>query len=286
MNSKKLVRRAVFIAAIAVFAAGLPAAAAEAGADNFKAKKTICSICGAKIDIAPDTPFSDYMGVRYYFASPAYKAQFDKNAFKYAADILTCPVCGTQENRKARTFLETKESGKSYFVCCPGHLKEFNREPLKYTEGKNSINSTMQFKKPQDNEYDNTEILKKRVPDTVLALEEVKYDYKIFVNIKNKVRKPTPGSIFVKLYAKIKNASKTELRMLMGRWEMTDTDGNSHITVYNSIEGTLPYILQPGGKIDAVLVYELPFGGVPKTLILKSSMLSCEPFEIPPLKKQ
>lgn len=257
--------------------------------DNFKAASTICAVCGAKIDITAKTPYSDYMGTRYYFASPSYKSQFDANSFKYASDILTCAVCGAQENRKARTFLEQKENKKSYYFCCPPHQKEFSSSPLKYTAGKNAISSTTQFRKPFNNEYDDSEILS-RASDVSIVLQVVTYDFKMSVTVKEKgkekIKKPAAGSIFVELQAKITNATNRELRMIPGKWEMIDTDGNFHSIISNPIANGLPFILQPKGKVDLVFVFEGSFGVVPKMLVLKNSSVSGGSCNIEPRKKE
>lgn len=81
---------------------------------------------------------SDYMGVRYYFATADNKAAFDKDPKKFATapkkESLHCPVMDqpVASYSKADSYVDFE--GVRYFMCCAACLDPMQKEPAKYAK--------------------------------------------------------------------------------------------------------------------------------------------------------
>lgn len=137
-------------------------------------EKTICAVTGSAIKVNESTPSSDYNGVRYYFISNSEKAQFETNQFKYAKDIETCQVCGTQEKktRGKSAFVEASSSGKTYRFCTLIHSKEFEKDPAKYIRGSGSYWTKQTGKKKSTSKTGEKQGDKKGADEDIEILEE------------------------------------------------------------------------------------------------------------------
>jgi YHS domain-containing protein len=89
------------------------------------------------IDVKRATIFSDYAGVRYYFASAQNKSAFDKDAKKATTapdkeGIEKCPVMGEALNlRKMSNYADYE--GVRYYFCCAGCSTPFSKDPKRYS---------------------------------------------------------------------------------------------------------------------------------------------------------
>lgn len=79
---------------------------------------------------------SDYKAVRYYFASAASKAKFDKAPATYAVapakESLTCPVMGEKMAGYDDAWAYQNVNGVRYYLCCGECVTEFAKSPAKY----------------------------------------------------------------------------------------------------------------------------------------------------------
>ncbi|MBS1728378.1 MAG: hypothetical protein JST51_16795 [Armatimonadetes bacterium] len=80
--------------------------------------------------------FSDYKGIRYYFASTDEKATFDKTPAKYGSlpkkEALFCPVSkeAVKSYDKAGGYADYE--GTRYYFCCPMCSGQFVKDPAKF----------------------------------------------------------------------------------------------------------------------------------------------------------
>lgn len=81
--------------------------------------------------------FSDYKGIRFYFANENEKATFDKEPKKYGTmpkkEALFCPVMGEVVKSYAKASGYADYEGVRYYFCCAGCDTKFAAEPGKYT---------------------------------------------------------------------------------------------------------------------------------------------------------
>ncbi|OGF45029.1 MAG: hypothetical protein A2231_00500 [Candidatus Firestonebacteria bacterium RIFOXYA2_FULL_40_8] len=238
--------------------------------DDFKAKKTTCPMTGAKIDITAATSYSDYNGVRYYFASPAHKAKFDSASFKYANEIITCAVCGTQENRKTRSFMEQKINKKPYFLCCPAHKDEFAKNPKRYLEGKDTLKVNIAS--------ENSTGIPAAAPqqENLVGMEFKVDDYSYadtYEDEKGAVKYPGAGAKFVLMDVCLKNKQMQEIKSFFLVWNLVDDKGYSHQEFSKKNGMTLKNPLQPEATIIVSLGFEIGKDRMPVFLEGKRPML-------------
>ncbi len=77
----------------------------------------------------------DFKGVRYYFSSKANMAAFDKVKSTWtpgAKSALSCPVTGEKIEGYASAGGAMDYKGVRYFMCCPGCVGTFAKNPAKY----------------------------------------------------------------------------------------------------------------------------------------------------------
>ena len=93
-----------------------------------------------RIDAKKAKGSSDYMGTRYYFASTANKATFDKSSKKYAAvpkkESLTCAVMGTKIESYSKAVSYVDHEDTRYYMCCVGCTPMMTKDAAKFA-GKN-----------------------------------------------------------------------------------------------------------------------------------------------------
>ncbi|MBL8088271.1 MAG: hypothetical protein JNM85_09430 [Chthonomonas sp.] len=81
----------------------------------------------------------EYQGVRYLFGNAANLAKFKKSPATYTAmpakEVLQCPVANEKLNGYAGAYAYQDVKGVRYFICCPGCVPKFQKEPAKYTAG-------------------------------------------------------------------------------------------------------------------------------------------------------
>lgn len=81
---------------------------------------------------------SDYMGIRYYFATAEGKTTFDKAPKTFTAmpkkEVLGCVVnTADQLEYYAQAGGYVDHKGVRYYVCCPDCLAKLKADPEKYT---------------------------------------------------------------------------------------------------------------------------------------------------------
>jgi len=93
-------------------------------------------VTGLKIDTKKAKFSSDYMAVRYYFASEENKAMFEKNAKKYTAtpkkEHLQCSVEGCEVATYSESSGYADYNGVRYFAGCEGCVGKLQADPAKY----------------------------------------------------------------------------------------------------------------------------------------------------------
>lgn len=79
---------------------------------------------------------SDYMGVRYFFASADNKAKFDKDPKKFATapkkEALYCPVMQETVASYGKADSYVDYDGVRYYMCCAGCYEPMMKDPKKY----------------------------------------------------------------------------------------------------------------------------------------------------------
>ena len=82
--------------------------------------------------------FSDFRGIRFYFATEDEKTQFDKEPKKYGMmpkmEALFCPVMGSVVKSYAKASGYADYEGTRYYFCCAGCDVKFAAEPAKFAE--------------------------------------------------------------------------------------------------------------------------------------------------------
>ncbi len=82
--------------------------------------------------------FSDFRGIRYYFATEDEKTAFDKEPKKYGMipkkEALYCPVMGNPVKSYAKASGYADYEGVRYYFCCAGCDTKFAAEPAKFAE--------------------------------------------------------------------------------------------------------------------------------------------------------
>lgn len=214
-------------------------------AEAARSIKSVCAVTGVKIDVTDKTPYSDYQNTKYYFINIEAKRKFDLAQWKYVKDILTCNVCGNQENRKTKTFLDTKYDNRIYYVCSMQHKTVFDKDPKKYIKGTADL--------PQQFNYEQYEFNKD------ISVQILGYKYVDSVIDKNGEKKFAGKDLkFVVVDVTIKNVTEKELRMLPPTWELYDTKGYVHIN--QSVDRHLVFQskpLQPEESYKTVMTFEL-----------------------------
>lgn len=99
--------------------------------------------------------FSDYRGIRFYFATADEKALFDKEPKKYGMmpkmEAMYCSVMGSPVKSYAKASGYADYEGTRYYFCCAGCDVKFAAEPAKYADlAKDHVQkpATMNVEKP------------------------------------------------------------------------------------------------------------------------------------------
>ena len=115
-----------------------PAKTLEASAKN---EKTVAEfyfdpVTGKKANFKRSRATAVYNGVKYYFASAANKAEFEKNPKKYATvpkkESLHCAVMDQPVASYGKADSYVDHEGVRYYMCCLGCLEPMQKEPGKY----------------------------------------------------------------------------------------------------------------------------------------------------------
>lgn len=87
--------------------------------------------------------YSDYLGVRYYFASTDNKATFDQDMKKFGTmpkkECMVCPVSGEKIESYAKAGGYADFEGVRYYFCCPNCSGGFSKDSASFAE-KNKSN--------------------------------------------------------------------------------------------------------------------------------------------------
>lgn len=93
-----------------------------------------------RLDLKEAKATSDYKGVRYPFASTEDKAAFDKSPATFAQvpkmEALYCPVGKEAVPSMAKASDYADYDGVRYYLCCPGCMDPFQKDPKKYLDAK------------------------------------------------------------------------------------------------------------------------------------------------------
>lgn len=91
---------------------------------------------GLRIQPEKASGFTDYAGIRYYFASDSGKATFASNPKKYTVqpkkEALFCPVSKEAVKSYDKASGYGDYNGVRYYFCCGGCDKPFAQDPAKY----------------------------------------------------------------------------------------------------------------------------------------------------------
>lgn len=218
-------------------------------AQENQAKKpfyTICAVSGVKIEVTDKTPYSDYNGIRYYFANENVKKSFDKAQWKYANNMLTCKVCGAQELKNRRSFVQSKYNGKSYDLCSSSHKAEFEKTPEKYIKN---------IALPAQASENQSLLVQIKVLDCKFV------DFLIKGKEENQIKVlPSKGAKFLEMKVEVKNISDHELKFLGSRWSLIDDNGNVHKPIIydtSKISRFLDRPLQPELTMELDFTFEI-----------------------------
>ena len=106
-----------------------------------KNKKTVAEsyfdpTTGKKIKFDKARGQSDYMGVRYYFASADAKTKFDADPKKFTKapkkEALYCPVMKADVASYSKADSYVDYDGIRYYMCCAGCYEPMSKEPAKF----------------------------------------------------------------------------------------------------------------------------------------------------------
>lgn len=120
------------------FVANPAKALAQIVSKNWVSGKSLFNpVTGARIDEKAAKGFSDYKGVRYFFASAKEKTKFDAAPATYGTmptkESLTCPVSHEVIAGYANAIAYRNIGGVRYYICCAGCIQPFDKEPARYT---------------------------------------------------------------------------------------------------------------------------------------------------------
>jgi YHS domain-containing protein len=98
--------------------------------------KVVDPVCNMEFKKEKAKATYEYKGKTYHFCTENCRDKFVKDPGKYVrADdlVVTCPVSG--ESFKKSEMTESMDyNGKTYYFCCPGCKKKFEKDPEKYTK--------------------------------------------------------------------------------------------------------------------------------------------------------
>jgi Cu+-exporting ATPase len=103
-------------------------------AEKKESDTAIDPVCGMKIKKADAKAKHEYNGKTYYFCMEGCKEKFAADPEKYIKkedDKLVCPVSGEKFTKKENSPSSTY-NGKTYYFCCVGCKKMFDKNPEKY----------------------------------------------------------------------------------------------------------------------------------------------------------